>query len=169
MKIRTLIISIFGFLILTSCGYSQPQGERMPGMMGPNRIEKYKKMRLLELLNLPEEAAVRFNAKYNLHEDKLREMRKLQEELEDRLEEIVNKNSEINKNLKEIQKTLDELDNSRSMMVSEDERFMKEMRNFLDAEQVSKFYIFQRKFERDLRDAIKEMRREGPRSRMRDE
>jgi len=156
-----IIIIVFSILItVTELLYAQPQGERWREMMGPERIEKYKKMRLLEVLNLPEESAVRFNAKFNLHEDKIRELRKLQDELQDRLEENLKMLKETAKDGKEIQKYLDQIDDSRFKMNEEDKRFLKEMREFLSSEQMAKYYIFQRKFERELRDAIREMRKD---------
>jgi intergrase/recombinase len=170
-RIIILVVSIF--ITVTGLLYGQPKGERWREMMGPERIEKYKKMRLLEVLNLPEESAVRFNTKFNLHEDKIRELRKLQDELQDRLEENLKLQNESTKNAKEIQKYLDKIDDSRLKMSDEDKRFMREMREFLSSEQMAKFYIFQRNFERELRDAIREMRkgmrRDMPQHRMEEE
>jgi hypothetical protein len=170
---RIIIVMVSVLITITGLLYAQPQGERWREMMGPDRIEKYKKMRLLEVLNLPEESAVRFNAKFNLHEDKLREFRKMQDELQDRLEESLKLQKESTKNEKEIQKYLDQIDDSRLKMSNEDKRFLKEMREFLSSEQMAKYYIFQRNFERELRDAIREMRkdmrRDMPQRRMKEE
>ena len=172
---RIIIVMLSVLIVITVTGllYAQPQGERWREMMGPERIEKYKKMRLLEVLNLPEESAVRFNAKINLHEDKLWELRKMQDELQDRLEESLKLQKESTKDGKEIQKYLDQIDDSRLKMSDEDKRFLKEMREFLSSEQMAKYYIFQRNFERELRDAIREMRkdmrRDMPQRRMKEE
>jgi gas vesicle protein len=149
-----IVIAVTGLL------YAQPRGERWREMMGPERIEKYKKMRLLEVLNLPEESAVRFNAKFNLHEDKLRELRKMQDELQDRLEESLKLYKDAAKDGKGIQKYLDRIEDGHLRMSDEEKRFLKEMRKFLSSEQMAKYYIFQRNFERELRDAILEMRKD---------
>lgn len=165
---RIIILSILTVFILTGLITAQPQGERWRDMMGPERIEKYKKMRLLELLNLPEEAAVRFNAKYNFHEDKLRELRKMQGELQDRLEESLKLYKESGKDGKNIQKYLDQIEDGHLKMSDEEKRFLKEMREFLSSEQMAKYYIFQKNFERELLEAIREMRKDMPRHRMRE-
>lgn len=146
---RNIILSILTVFMLTGLSTAQPQGGRWRDMMGPERIEKYKKMRLLEVLELHEEAAVRFNAKYNLHEDKIRELRKIQDEIQEHLEKIIKLQCELRKDGKEIRKYLDQIEDNRSKMIDEDKRFLKEMREFLSNEQMAKYYIFQKNFERD--------------------
>lgn len=167
-KKRIVILSILTVIILTGLLAAQPQGERWRDMMGPERIEKYKKMRLLEVLKLQEEAAVRFNSKYNLHKDKIRELRNIQDEIQERLEEIIKLQSEIGKDGKEIRKYLDQIEDNRAKLMDEDKRFLKEMREFLSNEQMAKYYIFQKNFERELREAIREMRKDMPRHRMKE-
>ena len=69
---RHSIMIVAAALLLVSAGlFAQPHQGR-PGMAGrPERIEKFRMMRLVELLKLNEEDAVRFYAKQNAHEEKI--------------------------------------------------------------------------------------------------
>lgn len=172
---RIIILSMITVFTLSALSTAQPQGERWRDMMGPERIEKYKKMRLLEVLELQEESAVRFNAKYNLHEDKIRETRKSLDSIQDKLEKILRKSMEqykqqkfSEKQIKELQYLIEQIETNRFDINREEERFSKELRELFSPEQLAKYYLFQRNFEQELREAIREMRKDMPRHRMRD-
>ncbi len=167
-----IMISIF---LLCDTLFSQPPGEMFQERMGPERIEKFKMMRLIEVLNLSEESAVRFSAKTNEHERRLRELGKMQDELQDKLDEYIKKAEETAKNksryekqLKELQKQLDQFEENHSKMLDEKKRFLKELKELLDSEQMAKYYLFQRDFEKELREAIKRLRKDMPRHRMKE-
>ncbi|MBU2636557.1 MAG: hypothetical protein KJ963_05665 [Bacteroidetes bacterium] len=176
MKNNILLFVIMISIILSSDTlFAQPPGEMVQKRIGPERIEKFKMMRLIEILNLPEELAVRFTAKANEHEKRLRELRKLQAELQDKLDEYLKKTEETTKNkityekqLKELQKQLERFEENRGKVIDEENRFLKELRELLNSEQMAKYYLFQRDFEKELRKAMKHLRKDMPRYRMRE-
>lgn len=170
---KKLIILLFVFQTFL---FGQPGSEKWYGKMGPERIERFKKMRLIEALNLPEETAIRFNAKYNTHENKIREIRKSFDSLEVRLGEIFRRYEEQSKNqkytdkeLKELQNIIDKIESYRKEINNEEERYFKELRELFTPEQIAKYYLFQRNFEQELREALKQMRKDMPKRRMKEE
>ncbi len=170
---KMLVIFLFVFQAFL---FAQPGSDKWHGKMGPERIERFKKMRLIETLNLPEETAIRFNAKYNIYENKIREIRKSFDSIQDRLEELLRKYEEqgkqqkfSDKEIKELQNLIDQIEANRNDINIEEQRFTKELREFFAPEQLAKYYLFQRNFEQELREALKQMRKDMPKRRMREE
>jgi len=126
-----------------------------PGM-GPERLEKYKKMRLIEVLDLKEEEAVRFMAKYNTHENTVRDLMKERMDLVDQLEKALKEKGGD----KDFQKLFGQFDENEQKMFNERKRFHNEIRSSLTAEQAAKFLVFDRNFNRELRGAMEDMHRE---------
>ncbi len=134
----------------------QPDPPRHHPGMGPERLEKYKKMRLIEVLDLKEEEAVRFMAKYNTHENTVRDLMKERMDIVDQLEEALKAKGGD----KDFQKLFGQLDENEQKMFNERRRFHNEIKSSLTTEQAAKFLVFDRNFNRELRGAMEDMRRE---------
>ncbi|MBI4548030.1 MAG: hypothetical protein HY707_08625 [Ignavibacteriae bacterium] len=152
----TLLIAVSLFWI-SEDGVAQ---RRRPPMereqQRPERLEQWKKMKLVELLDLNEDEAVRFFAKQNSHEDKQRELMGLRKEAVDDLEYMLRQKDEK----KDLQKTLDKILEIDQNMFAERRRYHDELRKSLTPEQFGKFLVFERNFGQELRNAMKEMQRE---------
>src|ERR1043166_1513390 len=80
---------IFVALLLWSVpGFAQHRPQRNMDGSRPERIEKFRKMRLIEALKLNEESAVRFFAKQSAHEDTQREFMKSRNEALNKIEDL---------------------------------------------------------------------------------
>jgi hypothetical protein len=119
----------------------------------PQRLEKFKMIRLVEVLKLNEEDAVRIAAKQSAHEDTLHELMKSRNEAIDDIEAAVRSDGEK----KNLQNSIDEVLNVDRKIFAERQRFQEEMRKFLSPEQFGKFMVFERNFGRNVRDAMEEM------------
>jgi hypothetical protein len=125
----------------------------------PERLEKYRTMRLVETLKLSEEDAVKFFAKQRVHEDKQHELMKSRNDLLDQLEGVVRENKGDVKDIPKLSSQVLDLDNK---VFAERERYQEELRQFLTPEQFGMFLLFERNFGRQVRDALHEMRQERP-------
>ena len=147
--------SVLVFLLLVSSPNLFAQRRRMPG--GPDgsrgRLEKFKTMRLVEVLKLGEEDAVRYYSKENAHEDKVRDLMKSRNESLDAIEDLVRGKGDA----KELQKRVDEALDIDQKIFAERQRYQEEMKKFLTPEQFGKFIVFERNFGRRVRDAMEEM------------
>lgn len=154
---RTFLFLSIAVLLFAQSGSGQqpfPPGGH-PGM-GPERLEKYKKLRLIEALDLKEEDAVRFMAKYTTHENNLHDLMKQRMELIDQLELLLRTQASD----KEFQKLFTQLEENEQKMFNERKRFQNEIKSSLTTEQAAKFLVFDRNFNRELHEAMQEMRRE---------
>ncbi|HZY10306.1 MAG TPA: hypothetical protein VFF29_04055 [Bacteroidota bacterium] len=159
MRNRYILFAFVIMLIGLDPAYAQRR--RPPGPdfePGPERIERFKTMRLVEALKLKEEESVRFFAKQNTHDEKVRELMKSRNETLDEISENVREQSQSD----EIQKRIDTILEIDQNIFQERKRYHEEMRKFLSQEQFAKFLLFEREFEQQVRDAMREMRRRPP-------
>lgn len=158
--IRTIMLLPVAVLVFAASIFAQPPGpQRGQGEKGPEKIEKYKKFRMIEALDLEEEEAVRFMSKYNVHKENVRELMKVRMEIIDRLEQFIKSKGED----REIQQQFTLLEENEQKVFNERKRFHQEIRQSLTPEQAAKFFVFDRNFNRELRSAMEDMRREGRR------
>jgi len=131
-------------------------GNERGGRPRAERLEKFHKMRLIEVLKLNEEESVRFFAKQNAHEDKVHELMSSRNNALDSIEADIKDNDKII-DLEKRSNQIKELDKE---IFSERQRFQDEVKQMLTPVQYGKFLVFERNFGRQVRDAIQEMNQE---------
>jgi Spy/CpxP family protein refolding chaperone len=151
-----LLLSVAITALLAAASYAQPPG---PGWgQDPHsfeRIQQLMKMRMVETLDLKEEQSVRFIARFNDWEKRRRELMSLKAEALDRIEKLVKENGDD----KDIEKAFSEVQVIESKNVEERVKFFNSLSDILSVTQRAKFMLFERKFERELRDAVRETQR----------
>ncbi len=148
MKTRAMVI-----LLLAAASLSAQPRWRGDGKNQFDRLDKFRKMKLIEALKLNEEDAVRFFAKQSAHEDKVRELMKSRNEAVDDLEKAARDDSD-QKNLGPL---ADKLMATDQKIFEERQRYQNEMRQFLTIERFARFLVFERNFGRQVRDALEEL------------
>jgi hypothetical protein len=150
-RILPLLASLLllGILPLWAQPPDMPPGDRRPS----ERIEHFRKVRLIEMLDLKEEQSVRFFARLNEHESTKRAIMKEKMDLLDKLERLVRNHAEE----KDYEKLFPDIAAINDRVVLEDKKFFLGLSDILSAEQRSKFLLFERQFDRELRDAMRDM------------
>jgi hypothetical protein len=149
---RTLIVL---FLITLTAAVSPAQQFGPPqGPRNMERIERLKKVRLVEMLDLKEEQSVRFFARLNEHEDAMRALGREKMDLLDRIERLVRNEAEA----KEFEAMFPQMAAIEERIGAERKKFFDGLTDLLSAEQRGKLLLFERQFERELREAMKEVR-----------
>lgn len=125
-----------------------------PPMRGPagQRVEQLKKLRMQEALALDEETSIRFFARYNEHQVELRSVGTRRAQVIDDLEALVRKNgtdTEIEAKLKEMTKVEREVAEVR-------QKFIDKLGDILTKPQIARYVVFERNFNQDLRDLMRE-------------
>jgi hypothetical protein len=152
MKYFLLIASLIIILHVTcfaQSGWQRGQQMNPP----PERLEQFRKMRLIEVLKLNEEESVRFITKQRMHEEKVRDLMKNRNSFLDEIENILDSSFEV----KELLRIADKIKSIDNDIFLERQRYTDEMRQFLTPAQFGKFLVFERSFGRQVRDAIDEM------------
>ncbi len=127
------------------------------------RIEHFKKVRLIEILDMKEEQSVRFFARLNEHDNTKRDITKEKMDVLDKIERLARNHADP----KEFEKLFPDVSSLNAKLFQEDERFFNSLPDILSAEQRGKFLLFERHFERELREAMRDVQRK--RMRMGDE
>ena len=147
---KKLLLASF-LLFAVSLSAAQPEySNRRPQL---ERIERFKKMRLVEMLELKEEQSVRFFARYNEFENARRELTRQKDESLDKIERLVRNKAEA----KEFEKLFDEVESFNRKIGDEKLKFFKGLSDLLTIEQRAKLLLFERRFESELREAVREV------------
>jgi Spy/CpxP family protein refolding chaperone len=119
------------------------------------RIQQLMKIRMVETLDLNEEQSVRFIARFNEHEKGRRELMKLKNDALDRIDKLVSESADE----REIEKAFPDALAIDVRMMEDRAKFHDSLSDILTIRQRAKLLLFDRKFERELRDAVRETQR----------
>jgi len=152
------------FLIVFPVFCSAASGQEMPiGGPARERIEQFKKIRLMEMLKLDEETSIKFFARYNKHQDQLREITTKRDGLVDQLAALRKANAAD----AEYEKVFKEIQSAESRIIEERSKFLQDLKSVISTKQVAEYIVFERNFNRQLMQLMREMagergRRMGP-------
>ncbi len=150
------ILTVASLLLFPVMAMAQPPG---PGS-GQNRhsferIQQLMKIRMVETLDLNEEQSVRFIARFNEHEKNRRELMKLKNDALDRIDKLISESADE----REIEKAFPDVLAIDVRMMEERAKFHEGLSDILTIRQRARLLLFDRKFERELRDAVRETQR----------
>ena len=134
-------------------------------MRGPaaERIEQFKKIRLMEELKLDEATSIKFFARYNSHQEELRKLNQKRNDIIDELQILRRRDVSD----AEYEKTLQELKALADPAVELRVKFLNEISEILSPKQVAEYVIFERNFVQNLREIMREMQQQRRGGRMR--
>lgn len=148
--VRALAIFIVSISALM---FGQEQGDQF---RPAQRVEQFKKLRMIEALKLDEDTSVRFFVKYSKHEDAMREVNKQRDDLINQLQNL-RKSGSDGAGMEKIFADLNALDTKQT---GERLRFLGDLKTVLSTQQVADLIIFERNFARNVRQMMQEMARE---------
>ena len=135
---------------------AQPRWGERGKWPASDRVESYKKVRMLEVLRLEEDQSVKFVARYNKHSETMHGFEKERNSIVDKL------NNQAGGNAKDAEydetfQSLLELDKKVS---GERLHFLDELKEVLSRKQVAEYIVFERNFAQELRQAIRDVQKE---------
>lgn len=145
---RAFLLIFAVLLILPNITQSQPQ-KLPPKAM--EKIQTMKKVKLLEVLELPEADADKVLVKYSSYENKIIEATRRTDDITEKLNEAVKGDD-----YKNIEKLNDDFMKARKDLDNALDERMNGMKQILTKEQFAKYLVFERKFQEELRRAIME-------------
>ncbi|MBI3195780.1 MAG: hypothetical protein HYZ34_15135 [Ignavibacteriae bacterium] len=160
--LNSLVITILFAVTLIYSQHGPGFGHEQMGQgPPPERLERFKKMRLIEVLKLNEVESIRFFAKQSAHEEIARDVMKERDQMLDDLQELL-----VDENLKDVPKLIDHIIAFDEKLFRERDRFRNEVKKMLSPEKFAKFLLFERDFNKQVRGAMKDIY-EGKRERWR--
>jgi superfamily II RNA helicase len=151
-----LMMMVLVIILGTLPAISQ-QGRRHEGKP-MERVERLKKVRLIEFLGLQEEQSARFIARLNEHEKTRRDLLNEKSDALDQLDSLVEKNADA----PDVEKGIAVVQSINVKISDETRTFFSRLSDILSVEQRAKVLLFERRFEKELREAIRDVQRRRP-------
>jgi Spy/CpxP family protein refolding chaperone len=150
---KTLVLAVSVFMIALPLQAQEGPPMRKQGL---ERVERFRKMRMIEMLDLKEEQSVRFMARFKEFENNRQELQKQREVILDKIERLVRNNADE----KEIEKVFPEAEAINRKIGEARLTFFNSLSDLLTIQQRAKLLLFERRFEGELRDAVRQRMKE---------
>ena len=142
-------INVLLLVFLSSMIIAQPHSNKRNKEFG-KRFEDLEKIKLIEILDLDEERAIKFFSRRNEHKNRLNEIKSESEELLFEME----KSLEAEENKDQFTSPIKNSIEIESKFMNEKSNFYKSIQDILSQEQIVKLILFERKFKRNIRDLL---------------
>ncbi|HLP15650.1 MAG TPA: hypothetical protein VK470_05295 [Bacteroidota bacterium] len=119
-----------------------------------DRIESFKKVRMMETMKLDETMSVKLFARYNAHQDRIKELEREGNDIYDKLESQIQSNASES----EYSQTFSTLREYEKKWGEERVRYFNELKDLLTPKQLAEYMVFERNFSRDLREAVRNVK-----------
>jgi hypothetical protein len=140
------------FIFAFSIAFSQTDDKQMQGSKPLEKIQQWEKAKLIELLNLKEENSVKFFARRNDHQNKMKEILDQRDQFMKDLSKELHEGTKQNDNT--YRDKLYKLLSFESRLMKEKEAFLKSLNDVLTPEQILKLSVFEIKFRKELREKL---------------
>lgn len=131
--------------VITQALFAQRWGPREERL---KRLEEFKKIKLIETLDLSGEESIKFFTLYNEHQKKVMSIQREREKIFDQFERLTKNESKFNeKRFEELEKRLNELEQE---LFRNRQEFHANLKNILNPFKAAKFYVFEREFMREV-------------------
>jgi len=153
-----LTLSFLFILFTMSISYGQKDEGPMHGPNPLEKIEQWEKAKLIDVLKMKEENSVRFFARRNEHQKKIKEILDQRDQLIKDLSKELQESNKQNDNIYR-----DKLNNLMSFdfrLMKENESFLRSLNDILTPQQILKFSVFEFKFRKEIRDKLFDKHRE---------
>src|SRR5579862_5105419 len=150
MKINRFAIPLFLIVLLGTMACAQEWDYHGHGGKNRERLDEFRKMKLIEVLGLTEDESVHFFAKQTAHEKTIRDLMKTRNDALDKIHELESKKAGAD----EYSKPVSDVLATDGSLYKERERYQDELKTFLAPDKFAKYLLFERNFGRNLRDAM---------------
>ncbi len=135
------------------------QGEELPApSKALERVEQFKKIRLMEVLGLDEQTSIRFFARYGKHQRALQDLRRTQMQALGRVQALRKSKAADAEYGKVIQELLSLEGEGRDAKM----KYIDELREVLSSKQIAEYLVFEMRFQQNLRELIRDAQKNRP-------
>ena len=131
MNIQRTILFIFTMLVLTFA-YGSAQDQAPMRGPGAERIEQFKKVRLMETLKMDDETSIKFFSRYNKYMESLRTIQKDHNTLVDQLQKLTASNA----NNPDIEQAIKDIVMSEEKIAETRSKFLEELKGVISVKQI---------------------------------
>jgi hypothetical protein len=158
-RIRSIVAAVLilsGAMVVEGAAQRRSPGDGPMRGPGAERVEQFKKLRLMEVLDLDEETSIKFFVRYNKHAETVRDIRTKQMKLFREIQSLRRSNAgdgEYGKVLKELLQLESQLNEAR-------QAYINELSGVLTQKQLAEYVVFEVRFQQNLRELLQDVQRE---------
>lgn len=154
---KYLVTTVLGvmFLVTSSLLAQQEHADRSK-QPAYDRIESWKKVRMLESLKLNEDQSTKFIVRYNKHSESMHAFEKERNDLVDKLDT----QSKSDAGDDDYNQTFNALLDIDKKISGERIHFLDELKEVLSNKQIAQYIVFERNFVQELRQAVRDVQRD---------
>lgn len=145
MKTFFTILIAFAFVLPIFAQDNGPQRDRR----GQGKIEELEKIKLIDVLQMNEETTLKFFARRNEYQNKVRDLMASANDQLDKISDYIKDNGD--KNTAELKKMINEYLSYNESIAREKTKFINSLTDILSYEQISKLLVFEKHFREELR------------------
>jgi hypothetical protein len=142
---------MFSLVLIPVVLLAQEQGPRRGP--GSERIEHFKKVRLIETLKMDEETTIRFFARYDKYIERLHDVQKDHNALIDQLQVQVKTNA----NNADLERAIKDIELCENKIAETRSNFLEELKDVISVKQIADYVVFERNFNKNLREIMQDM------------
>lgn len=159
IRFSSLLLIAAATLLVCSLGVAQRRGQTPDQARRPaaERIEQFKKLRLMEILGLDEQTSIRFFARYNKHQETMRDVRQKQMEVFQQIQTLRRNQAPD----ADYERVLTELRGLEQRSNETKLKYMDELSEILTKKQVTEYIVFEVRFQQNLRDLVRDLQPDG--------
>jgi hypothetical protein len=116
------------------------------------KIEEWEKVKLIDILNLDEQASIRFFARRKEHQSKIKEILDQKEQLANKMEEEFKDDSKISNSVYNEQ--INNFILLEAKLQKERENYIRSLNDILVPEQIAKLTVFEIRFRKEVRQRL---------------
>ncbi|MFZ4619020.1 MAG: hypothetical protein ACOYNS_00565 [Bacteroidota bacterium] len=154
MRILSVCFMIIVGVILVSAQPNEMKGGRFQRPM--ERLEQYKKIRMIEALKLDEETGLKLVGRYNKHRENVKQLEENRAALVEKLEAQLKSNAADS----ELQRSFNEFYEIEKKIGESRKKFLEDLKEIFTNKQIAEYMVFERNFMTDLRNTVKDIQKE---------
>ena len=147
---------VFGFSITVFSTAQPREGFGEGRKHASERLESYKKVRMIEALNLDEKTGVKLISRYTDHRNSVKKLEKERGEVMDKLDVQVQSTAGDG----EFKKSFNELFEIERKITDARKKYLDELKEIFSTRQIAEYLIFERNFMKDLRNVVNDVQRQ---------
>lgn len=154
---KKIFFALMIFTITSGYSFGQKHEPFGPPEDVQKKIEELEKIKLMEVLDLKEDAMLKFFARRKNFLDKFHQLEEEKNDKIDELQKVIDSNDE-----QALKKRIDEINSLDENIIKNRIDFINSLNDILNEQQIAKVVVFDRNFRRELRDMIIKHRRGRP-------
>lgn len=150
--VRTILLFIAMTVIAVAQG-SEMMGGRQKMM---DRVEHFKKIRMLEAMKLDEETGLRLISRYTKHRENVKQLEAARTGIVERLEAQMRSGASD----ADLQKQFNEFYEADRKITEARKKYLEDLKEILTAKQVAQYIIFEKNFMSEVRELVRDVQKE---------